>query len=86
MEAIETNIGVAQGDHFIFYLAHIIGPISPETSREDHDGEVNWSDLDWIIDRDEHNIVIDPKYADNITFIRSCINTRNISKWELTGK
>ena len=43
--AIDTNIGVAQGDClsallFIFYLAHVIGPISPETNREDHDGEV----------------------------------------------
>ena len=38
---IDTNIGVAQGDClsallFIFYLAHVIGPISSETNREDH--------------------------------------------------
>ena len=73
---IDTNIGVAQGDClpallFIFYLAHIIGPISSETNREDHDGEIRWSDLDWVIDRDIHNITLDPKYADDITFIRS---------------
>ena len=73
---IDTNIGVAQGDClsallFIFYLAHIIGPISPETNREDHDGEICWSDLDWLIERDVHKIALDPKYADDITFIRS---------------
>ena len=73
---IDTNIGVAQGDClsallFIFYLAHVIGPISPETNREDHAGEIRWSDLDWVIDRDIHNITLDPKYADDTTFIRS---------------
>ena len=30
-----------------------------------------WSALDWIIDRDARKINIDPKYADDITFIRS---------------
>ena len=74
--AIDTNIGVPQGDClsallFIFYLAHIIGPITPGTTREDHDGEVLWSDLDWLIERDVHNIAQDPKYAEDITFIRS---------------
>ena len=51
---IDTNIGVAQGDClsallFIFYLAHVIGPISSETNI----------------------VTLDPKYADDITFIRS---------------
>ena len=30
-----------------------------------------WSALDWLIRKDEHDIEIDPKYADDITFIRS---------------
>ena len=75
-EGIKTNIGVIQGDClsallFIFYLAHIIKPISLETTREDHSNEIIWSELDWIIERDIHKIAIDPKYADDITFIRS---------------
>ena len=75
-DPIETNIGVAQGDclsalPFIFYLAHIIGPISPLTTEEDHEGKIYWSALDWLLDQDIHNVQIDPKYADDITFIRT---------------
>ena len=32
---------------------------------------VLWSELDWLIDRDAHQVVIDPKYADNISSIRT---------------
>ena len=73
---IISNIGVAQGDClsallFIFYLAYVIREISRETTREDHRDRVLWSALDWVIDRDIHRIEIDPKYADDLTFIRS---------------
>ena len=66
-DPIKTNIGVAQGDClsallFIFYLSHIIEPISPHTSREDHEGQLLWSALDWLTDKDTHEIQIDPKY------------------------
>ena len=30
-----------------------------------------WSALDWVIDKDRCKVEIDPKYADDITFIRS---------------
>ena len=30
-----------------------------------------WSELDWLIPRDSHKIEVDPKYADDLTFIRS---------------
>ena len=56
---------------FIFYLAYVLREISRETIREDHRDRVLWSALDWVIDRDIHRIEIDPKYADDLTFIRS---------------
>ena len=75
-ESILTNIGVAQGDClsallFIFYLAHILTEIPHGTIEEDHEGEVKWSELDWLLKKDKHNIEIDPKYADDVTFIRT---------------
>ena len=75
-EEIQTNIGVAQGDClsallFIFYLAHIMSPITHNPTKEDHNNENFWSDLDWMIDRDTHNVEIDPKYADDVNFIRT---------------
>ena len=30
-----------------------------------------WSDLDWLIDKDKHKVELDPKYADDINFIRT---------------
>ena len=72
---ILTAIGICQGDClsallFILYLAYAIKPIPQHTAREDH-REVMWSALDWLIRKDEHDVEIDPKYADDITFIRS---------------
>ena len=75
-EWIKTNIGVAQGDClsallFIFYLGNIIKPFPEDITKADHQGEIFWSELDWLINRDQQNLAIDPKYADDITFIRS---------------
>ena len=39
--------------------------------QEDHEGQLLWSALDWLTDKDTHEIQIDPKYADDITFLRS---------------
>ena len=30
-----------------------------------------WYALDWLIRKDKHDVAIDPKYADDLTFIRS---------------
>ena len=73
---ISTNIGVAQGDClsallFIFYLAHILIPMPQGTIREDHKDICLWSELDWILDKDKINLELDPKYADDVTYIRS---------------
>ena len=38
-------------------------------TREDFENKILWSELDWLIDRDPHQVVIDPKYADGISFI-----------------
>ena len=40
------------------------------TDRTDH-RETMWSALDWVIDKDRRKVEIDPKYADDIMFIRS---------------
>ena len=73
-EDIYTNIGVCQGDClsaiiFIVYLSQAIKPLPKNTSREDH--QIIWSDLDWLIDKDKHKVELDPKYADDINFIRT---------------
>ena len=72
---ILTAIGICQGDClsallFILYLAYAIKPITkgPIPWRLPSD---LWSALDWIVDRDKLQIEIDPKYADDITFIHS---------------
>ena len=75
-EYILTNIGVVQGDClsailFIFYLAMSIKPFPKTTCAEDHAGEVMWSALDWLVRKDVRNIQIDPKYSDDMSFIRS---------------
>ena len=45
-----------------------IEKISNEEKAKEY---VLWSELDWLIDRDAHQVVIDPKYADNISSIRT---------------
>ena len=30
-----------------------------------------WSELDWLIQKDQHQVEIDPKYADDVSFLRS---------------
>ena len=83
---INTNVGVCKGDClsallFIFYLAHIIKPFPGHATKEDHyKSLLFWSDLDWIINTDVHKVKVDPKYADDITFIRSHISEINMIK------
>ena len=72
---IHTSIGICQGDClsallFILFLAHAVKPIPNAIKEEDYTKHL-WSTLDWIIDRDTHKIQIDPKYADDISFLRS---------------
>ena len=72
---ILTAIGICQGDClsallFMLYLAHAIKPIPKDRNPDDYH-QTLWSALDWIVDRDKLQIEIDPKYADDITFIRS---------------
>ena len=74
-EDILTAIGICQGDYlsalpFIRYLAYAIKPLPTHVQPQDYQ-QTMWSALDWIIDRDARKINIDPKYADDITFIRS---------------
>ena len=78
---ILTGVGIAQGDClsallFIIYLALALKNLPTVTLREDYDKPI-WSALDWMIPRDIHNIKIDPKYADDLTFIRSVHNKLN---------
>ena len=48
---------------FIFYWAKFVDVIPGL--------KVLWSELDWLIDRVLHQVVIDPKSADDISFIRT---------------
>ena len=72
---IHTKIGICQGDClsallFILYLSNAIKPIPSQIEAIDYQKPM-WSALDWIIDKDQHKICIDPKYADDISFLRS---------------
>ena len=75
-EEILTNIGAAQGDClpallFIFYLAQFVNVIPGLRTRAYFGNKVLWSELDWLIDRDTCQVVIHPKYADDIRFVRT---------------
>ena len=65
-------IGICQGVYlsallFILYLAHAIKSIP----KDRYPGDYHQTGLDWILHRDKLQIQIDPKYADDITSIRS---------------
>ena len=80
-EKILTNIGVVQGDLlsdllFIFYLAKFVDVIPGLTTKEDFGNNILWPELNWLIDQNAHQVVIDPKYAAGISFIRT-EETRN---------
>ena len=80
-EDIPTEIGICQGDClsallFIFYLARAIKPLPMLPVREDYQKPL-WSALDWVIPRDKHNVEIDPKYADDISYLRTEERKRN---------
>ena len=83
-EDIKTNVGTCQGDClsailFIIYLAKTMESIPEEPEKEDY-GKPMWSSLDWIAEVDRHNISIDPKYSDDINFIRSSQTKVNLLK------
>ena len=48
-----------------FSISHILSNLSRA---------IFWSDLDWVINKDVHKVKVDPKHADDITFIRSHIS------------
>ena len=84
---IETNTGAPQGDclsafFFILYLAKAIKPVPKSIEQQDYDQHL-WSALDWMIDRDINKIEIDPKYSDDINFIRSSYPKINQLKREI---
>ena len=51
-------------------LGHALKQIPKAIERQDYTKPM-WSALDWLIDRDIHHVEIDPKYADDISFLRS---------------
>ena len=55
---------------FILYLAFAVKPLPPVISAIDYH-RLFWSLLDWIINWDVHEITIDWKFADDISFLRS---------------
>ena len=66
-----TYIGSCQGDClsallFIFYLAKALTGMTKHRCAEDHKHRILWSALS----KDKHNLEIDPKYADDINFVR----------------
>ena len=72
---IHTNVGSCQGDclsaiFFIIYLAKSIKPLPQIIERQDYDKPL-WSELDWLINKDKNKIEFNPKYSDDINFIRS---------------
>ena len=72
---IHTNIRTCQGDRllvllFILYLFFAVKPLPPVISTLGYHKPL-CSALDWIIDQDIHKITTDPKYADDISFLRS---------------
>ena len=55
---------------FIVYLASSIKPLPPQIQQVDCNRPL-WSALDWFVDKDKHKVEVDPKYADDITFVRT---------------
>ena len=56
---------------FIFYSAKFVDVLSGLPIRENFGNKILWSELDWLIDRDAHQVVMDAKYADDISFTRT---------------
>ena len=68
--------GITQGDWlsallFIFYLAKSIKQPPDQTGQQNKRNQIIWSALEWVINKDVHKVMINPKYADDIIFIRS---------------
>ena len=56
---------------FIFYQAKFVDVIPGLPTKENFGNNVLWPELNWLIDRNAHQVVIDPKYAADISFIRT---------------
>ena len=89
-EKIRTKIGVAQGDSlsvllFKFYLAQFVDVIPGLPTREDFGNNVWRSELDWLIDRDTHQVIIGTKYADDINFVSTGKTKMNQKKETAPG-
>ena len=74
-ENITTSVGICQGDClsallFIVYLASSIRPLPSQIQQVDYNRPL-WSALRWLVDKDKHTVEVDPKYADDITFVRT---------------
>ena len=72
---IKTEVGICQGDClsallFIFYLAHAIKELPTHIEKEDYARSL-CSELDWHIQKDQHEVEIDPRCADDVSFLRS---------------
>ena len=72
---ITTDIGIAQVDSlaallFIFYLPFTTRNLPKEREKVDYE-KYCWSELDWSVPREYQKVEIDPKYANDLTFIRS---------------
>ena len=83
-ENITTSVGICQGDRlsallFILYLVSSVKPLQPQIQQVDCNRPL-WSALDWLVDKDKHKVEVDPKYADNITFV--CTDESKINQIE----
>lgn len=72
---IHTNFGICQGNYlssplFILYLSHAVKPLPSQIGAIDY-GNSLWFILEQMINRDENKINIDPKYTDDISFLKS---------------
>ena len=56
---------------FIFYLTKTIKKLLDHTKEQDNIHLILWSALVWKVNKDVHKININPKYANDISFIMS---------------
>ena len=56
---------------FIFYLTKTIKKLPDHTEEQDNIHRILWSALVWEANKDVHKINVNPKYANDISFIMS---------------
>ena len=67
---ITTHKSINQS-YYYFYQTKTTKQLPDQTEEQDNRHRILWSVLDWEINKDTHKININPKYADDICFIRS---------------